>query len=189
MLEAQIERLDEQIKEQTKLVQPLQSQMAFHESKLQQLPAFEQKISRLREDYEALRAQHASLQAKEQAAKLSHALEVREKGEKFEVLDAAVTPNAPIAPNRMLLSLAGLIGGILSGVVLAVVAEMHDESVRTESEAAQIVGKGILAGIPLIISAEERSIRRRRAVAMLMATIIGSAAFGLLLSIASRGLF
>lgn len=185
VLEAQIEKLNEQVKDQTRLLQPLQSQMAFHESKLQQLPAFEQKISRLRQDYDALRNQYSSLQGNEQAAKLSHALEVREKGEKFEVLDAAVTPNSPVAPNRVLLSLAGLLGGLLAGILLAAVAEMNDESVRTENEAAQIVGKHILAGIPLIVSAEERRARYWRAVTMLSCTVAGSATLGFLLSIAS----
>ena len=185
VLEAQIEKLNEQIKDQTRLLQPLQSQMAFHESKLQQLPVFEQKISRLRQDYDALRNQYSSLQGKEQAAKLSHALEVREKGEKFEILDAAVTPNGPMAPNRVLLSIAGLIGGLLAGILLAAMAEMNDESVRTENEAAQIVGKHILVGIPLIVSAEERRARYWRAVTMLSCTVAGSVVLGFLLTLAS----
>jgi succinoglycan biosynthesis transport protein ExoP len=189
VLEAQIEKLDEQIKDQNKQLQPLQSQLAFHESKLQQLPAFEQKISRMRQDYDALRNQYSSLQGKEQAAKLSQALEVREKGEKFEVLDAAVTPNTPVAPNRPLLDIAGLIGGLLAGICLAAIAEMHDESVRTETEAAQIVGKNVLVGIPLILSAKERRSRRWRAVAMVGCTVAGAAALGFLLSFVSGGVF
>jgi len=188
VLEAQIEKLGEQISEETKSLEPLQSQLAFHEAKLQELPAFQQKISRLREDYESLRAQYGSLLGKEQAAELSHALEVREKGEKFEVLDPAVAPNAPLPRNQVLLSIAGLIGGILAGCVLAGVAEMNDETVRTENEAAQIVGKRVLAGIPHIVSTEESRRRKWKAVAMVTGTFAGSATIGVLLAILSRGL-
>lgn len=188
VLESQIEQLGEQIKEETKSLQPLQTQMAFHEGKLEQLPAFQQKIARIREDDDALRGQYSSLIAKKQSAELSHALEVREKGEKFDVLDHAVTPNAPLPRHQVLLSIAGLIGGILAGCVLAGLAEVSDESVRTESEAIFIAGKSVLAGIPLIVSADERRRRKWSAAGMLTATFAGSAMIGALLAIFSRGL-
>ena len=189
VLEAQIEQLDEELKNQATLLQPLQAQMAFHESKLQQAPAFEQQISRLQQEYDALKGLYGSLQDKEQSAKLSHALEVREKGEKFEVLDAAVTPDMPAAPNRFLISASGLLGGLLAGFVLAAMAEMSDESVRTENEAVSIFGKTILAGVPLIVSMEQRRTRRWQAIGMVAGTTVGSAIFGLLLSFLSGRFF
>ena len=188
VLQAQIEQLGEQIQAERKSLEPLQAQMAFHEAKLEHLPAFQQKISRIRQDDDALRAQYSSLIAKKQAAEMSHALEVREKGEKFDVLDHAVTPNAPMPRHQILFSVAGLVGGILAGCVLAGLAEVNDESVRTESEAALIVGKSVLAGVPLIVSGEERRRRRRLAVGMLAATLVGSVTIGVVLSIVSRGL-
>lgn len=188
VLEAQIEQLGEQIKQERESLQPIQAQMAFHESKLEQLPAFQQKIARIRADDDALRGQYSSLIAKKQSAELSHALEVREKGEKFDVLDHAVTPTAPLPRHQVLLSVAGFLGGILAGCVLAGLAEVSDESVRTESEAVLIVGKSVLAGIPLIVSADERRRKKWTSVGMLAATFAGSAAIGILLSIVSRGL-
>lgn len=189
VLEAQIEQLKEDIRNQTSLLQPLQAQMAFHESKLQTAPAFEQQISHLQQEYDALKGLYGSLQDKEQSAKLSHALEVREKGEKFEVLDAAITPDGPAAPNRLLISFSGLFGGLLAGCVLAAAAELNDESVRTETEAAQICRKPILAGVPLIVSIEEQRSRLWRAMGMLTGVVFGSAAFGFLLSILSGRFF
>jgi len=99
-----------------------------------------------------------------------------------------VAPNAPLPRNQVLLSIAGLIGGILAGCVLAGVAEMNDETVRTENEAAQIVGKRVLAGIPHIVSTEESRRRKWKAVAMVTGTFAGSATIGVLLAILSRGL-
>ncbi len=189
VLEAQLAALDQDIQDQTRLLQPLQAQMAMHESKLQQIPAFEQRIARLQQDYDALKAQYAGLREKEKTAEISHALEVHQKGEKFEVLDSAVTPLQPASPNRVLISLAGLFGGLFAGIALAAAAEMNDESVRSESEAARIFGKPILSGIPQIVSADEKRAWRVRAVGVVTGTVVGAATAGVLLSIVARGLF
>lgn len=189
VLEAQIAKLEEDIQDQNRLLQPLEARMQFHESKLQAIPVFEQQIARLQQDYDILKTQYTGLLDKEKAAEISHALEVRQKGEKFEILDAAVTPEKPAAPNRTLISLGGLIGGLLAGFVLAAAAEMNDESVRSENEAARIFGKPVLTGVPRIVSTRERRARRLRAVSMLAGTVVGSAAFGLALSFVAGRLF
>lgn len=185
VLEAQIEKLDEEIKDQTKLLQPLQARMEFHTSKLAQVPVFEQQISRLQQDYDILKAEYTVLLDKKQAAQMSYALEVHQKGERFVILDAAQTPLNPAAPNRLLFSIAGMFGGLIVGIGLAAAAELNDESVRNENEAARIFGKPVLTGIPIIISAKERRARRWRAVGLVAGTIAGSAVLGLLASFLS----
>lgn len=189
VLEAQAQKLQDDIDSQTRQLQPLQAQMAFHESKLEHIPEFEQRITSLQQDYDALRLQYTGLLDNEKAAELSHALEVHQKGEKFEVLDAAVTPNLPAAPNRLLISVAGLFGGLLAGAGLAAFAEMKDESVRSETEAARILGKPVLSGIPKIVSTEELRKWRLHALGALAGTLIGSVALGFLFSTVARSLF
>jgi polysaccharide biosynthesis transport protein len=185
VLEAQIEGLDQEIKTQSKLLPAIESQMNFHESKLQQMPVFEQEISRLQQDTDILKAQYTRLLDQEKAAEISHALEVRQKGEKFEVLDAATTPSGPSSPNRRLISIAGLFGGLLAGIALAAAAEMNDESVRTEDEAAQIFGKAVMTGIPRIVSMKERRDSRVKAAGLIAGTVFGSIAIGFLLALVS----
>lgn len=185
VLEAQIGKLEEHIQEQSKLLKPLQARMDFHESKLEQMPVFEQQIARLQADYDTLRTQYTGLMDKEKAAEISHALEVHQKGEKFEILDKAVTPGKPSSPNRKLISLAGLLGGLMAGIALAIVVELGDESVRSEAEATRILGKPVLSGIPQIISTRERRVEQFRVVGMLAGTVVGSAALGFLLSMLS----
>lgn len=189
VLEAQIEKLNEEIQQQNKLLGPLQEQMKYHEAKLEQMPAWEQQITRLQADYDILKTEYTGLLDKEKAAELSHALEVHQKGEKFEVLDTASTPTNPGAPNRLLISLGGAITGLLAGFALAALAEMNDKSVRSESEAARILGKPVLSGIPLIISEKERRTKLWRAAGLLAGTVVGSGATGLLLSFVSGRFF
>ena len=189
MIEAQIEQLQEQIKDKNTSLAPLQEQIDFHTAKLQQIPVFEEQIGRLQQDYDSLKKHYADLQDKEEAAKISHALEVRQKGERFVVLDAAVTPEAPASPNRILISLAGLFGGLFAGAALAAVAEINDQSVRTEKQTVAIFGAPVLSDIPLMTSRKERVYRRLGEAGLLAGTIVGSAAFGVLLSIAANKFF
>jgi polysaccharide biosynthesis transport protein len=189
VLQAQIEKLDDDIKEQSKLLPALEQRMEFHTGKLAAEPIFEQKISSLQQDYDSLKRQYASLVEKKQAADMSYALEVRQKAEKFVVLDAAQTPLKPAAPNRAMISFVGLLGGLLMGVALAAGIDMSDESVRSESEAARLLGKPVLSGIPLLVSVKERTAMRFRVAGMLAGTLVGSLALGLLLSLVSGRFF
>jgi succinoglycan biosynthesis transport protein ExoP len=185
VVEAQIEKLDEDIQDRQKELGPLQQQVEFHTSKLQQIPVFEEQISGLQRDYDILKTQYTALLDNKRAAEMSSALEIHEKGERFVVLDTAVTPHNPSAPNRMLISIAGLIGGLLAGIGLAVGLELNDESVRTESEASRILGKPVLSGIPQIVSGRERTAGLWRATGSLVGTVFASAAAGFVLSVIS----
>jgi len=156
VVDGQINKLDEEIQEQLRLQSQLQEQVTFHVSKLEQVPVFEQQIAGLTRDDDSLRAQYSSLLDRKLAAQMSNALEVRQKGERFVVLDPAVPPQAPYAPNRLLLILAGLVAGLGAGIALAILAEMQDESVRTEEEASRILGAAVLGDIPLVVSPQAR---------------------------------
>ncbi len=189
VLQAQIEKLDEEIKDLTTQVSPLQKQIDSHTARLAEMPMFEQKISLLQQDNDSLRKQYASLLDKKQAADMSYALEIRQKAEKFVVLDAAHTPQRPAAPNRPLISFAGLLGGLFLGVSLAGVVEMNDETVRSEAEASRILGKPVLSGVPWLVSAQERKAAWTRVVGMLVGTVIFSLALGLVLSLVAGRYF
>jgi len=185
VVEAQIEKLDEDIQDREKELGPLQDQVAFHTGKLEQIPVFEEQISGLQRDYNILQTQYTALLDNKRAAEMSSALEIHEKGERFVILDSAITPHNPSAPNRLLISLAGFVGGLLAGIGVAVGLEMNDESVRTENEATKILGKPVLSGIPQIISTRERHASLLRATGLFVGTVFASAAAGFVLSIVS----
>jgi len=182
VLVAQLGKLDEQIQDETRRQAEFQQDINFHVQKLEQAPVFEQQISGLMRDYDALNHQYASLLDKKLAAEMSSALESRQKAERFVVLDEAKVPDAPSSPNRPLFYLAGLVGGVLSGLGLAVLMEVTDESVRSEKEAARILGAPVLVGVPRILSGKEQILRRLGLSLALAGTAFCSAAIGLLIS-------
>jgi len=189
VLEAQLERVKQDIADQMKLQAELQEQIKFHASRLERIPVFQQQIAGLMRDYDTLRAHYTGLLDKELAAQMSSNLEDRQKGERFVVLDSAEVPNKPFGPNRILISLGGLFGGLLAGIGLAIVIEMADQSVRTEHEAAMILGKPVLAGIPEVFTAQRMITRRVQATVALVATAAAAAALGVVITHIGAALF
>jgi len=123
-----------------------------------------------------------SLLDKKLSAEMATELDERQKGERFVILDTAQVPVQPSGPNRPLLILVGFLGGLLCGIGLAMVAELADQSVRNEREAAQILQKGVLAGIPFV--ATKRQVRRSRLLiaGALATTVMCSTGLGFVIS-------
>ena len=182
VIESQIAKLDEDIEAQTKLQAQLQEQINLHVTKLEQIPIFEQQIASMMRDYDTLRSHYTSLLDRKLSAEMASALENRQKGERFVILDAATPPSIPYAPNRPLVSLAGLFGGLLAGIGLAAFFELNDQSVRSEMDAASMTGKPILAGIPRLLFREQRRYVRLRTLGAVLATIVCSVALGFAIS-------
>jgi succinoglycan biosynthesis transport protein ExoP len=178
VLEAQITKIDQEIDEQTKLQPQLQQQIDFHASKLEQEPVFEQQVAGSMRDYDTLRQHYNQLLDKKLSAEMATQLESRQKGERFEILDRAQVPSHPSGPNRLLFSLAGLFGGLLGGIGLAIFAELSDNSVRNERDAADIFGMNVLAGIPYVVTQHQLRRNRFRLAGAFVAIVFGSVAMG-----------
>lgn len=182
VLDAEVNKLDQDIEEQTKIQADLQNQIQFHVGKLQQVPIFEQQIAGLMRDYESLKNHYNQLQEKKLSAQMAGELETHQVGERFEVIDVAVPPEGPFRPKRGLMIMGGICAGLLFGLCVAFAIEISDESVRNEREASQIFGKPILAGIPKIVDHKERIIGYWRVASLTTGTVIGAVAFGLAIS-------
>jgi protein tyrosine kinase modulator len=179
---AQINQLQQEIQEQTKVQKPLEEQIAFHSSKLEQEPVFEQRMAGLMRDYDTLRAHYNHLLDKKLSADMYTSLVTHEQAERFVVLDPAEVPSKPVGPNRFLYGIGSLLGGLFAGVGLAFVMEMTDSSVRNEQEAVDILGRGVLVSIPSIQTPRQRHVLRMRAVGVMAVTVVSSGTIGLVIS-------
>lgn len=188
-LEAQIAKLDADRAEQTKQLESLKKQIESHRHKVEQIPTAERQLASLQHDYDTLKADYASLLEKKKAAEMSSTFEGFQGGERFVVLYPAVPPEKPYAPNRLFIAVGGLLGGLLGGLVLAFLADVKDGRVRSENDAARILGSPVLGHIPRIISQQERRRRRFSAVGMVAGTVAGAAGLGWALLIVAARLF
>lgn len=188
VLDAQIAKLDEDIKEQTKLEPAIQQQIDFHMGKLGQEPIFEQQIAGLMRDYDMLRSHYDRLLDKKLGAEMASDLEVHQRGENFVILDTAMPPLFPMAPNRPLIGIAGLIGGILIGIALAMALELTDESVKNEREAIDIFRAPVLTGVPFVQNPKQTRLSYLRLAIACVATVVTATVVGMVASHFLRGL-
>lgn len=188
VIDAQIEKLNDIVQSEATVQAKLNEQINFHVSKLERVPVFEQRISGLMRDYDSLRTHYATLNDKKLSADMSNNLENRQKGERFVILDPAPVPDRPTAPNRLLLSITALFGGLIGGAALAMLRELADESVRTEFEATSLIERPLLASIPAIGSARQIRSHRLRIAGALVGSIVSSIAIGLVISHYTSGL-
>ena len=73
------------------------------------MPEREQEFDRLTHDYQAARDVHDSLLKRFDEAQLGETMEVDRQGERFRILEPALPPPSPTAPDRFQLLLVGLL--------------------------------------------------------------------------------
>jgi polysaccharide chain length determinant protein (PEP-CTERM system associated) len=180
VLESQIAAIDEEIKTRTKRQADIQSQIAYHQSKLERIPVLEQQLASVNRDYENARDHYKLLLDRKFSADMSSSLEDFQKADRFIVLDPARAPARPFSPNRPLINGAGLALGLALGLILAVAFEMLDPSVKTSREVNELLGTTVLAEIPVLVTLQDENRMRFRNWMSASASIVFAVAFVLI---------
>jgi len=106
-------------------------------------------------------------------------LETRQKGERYEVLDAAQVPDKPDTPNRPLINGIGLVGGLIVAFLGALVLEILDPSVKTEREVISELHVPIFGEIPWLPTRAESRRKLRRTMAASAGAVALAVAYAL----------
>jgi polysaccharide chain length determinant protein (PEP-CTERM system associated) len=136
---------------------------ATYQAKVDGVPTREAELVELTREYETLNRIHTNLVAQREAASMSVNLERRQIGEQFNLIDPARLPEQPYSPNRLLIGLAGLAGGLAVGLGIVVLLEYRDRSFKADYEVVNVLALPVLAVVPFMQSdAEKRLAFRRR---------------------------
>ena len=118
-------------------------------------------LDTLERDYSNLREQYNQAVAAKARAETGDMIETLSKGQKIVVIDQAVVPAAPSRPNRLLIALGGVGGGILAGLGLVFLLEALNSAIRRPVELTNKLGITPLATLPFLRTPGQ--IRWRRA--------------------------
>lgn len=151
----------------------LRAKRADLEGKMITAPAVERDYRRLMRDYENAVAKYQEVKSKQLEAQLSKSLEEDRKGERFTLIEPPLLPEEPVKPNRLAISLIGLLLGLVGGAAGTAVAEGLDTSIHGPRDIARLLNAAPLATIPLIENREDA--RRRLARRMTMAALVAGA--------------
>jgi protein tyrosine kinase modulator len=179
---AELQTLESEIASKEAEERRLRGVMGAYQARLAAVPARESELTALTRDYDTLQRSYESLLSREQDAKIAAALEKRQIGEQFRIVDAPRVPERPFSPNRRAINLIGALVGLGLGLGLAALLEFLNSSLHSDVDVVSTLSVPVLAVVPAMLSAAERySLRRRRillscAVVTVLLIILGGAA-------------
>ncbi len=112
----------------------IEKQIRVYESRLQSSPQVEAAYKQLTRDHETALDFYNSLLKKRDESSMATALEQRQQGEQFQVMDPPNLPDMPTFPNPDVFAGGGFAGGLLLGLLLAALLEYRDTSLRDERD-------------------------------------------------------
>jgi polysaccharide chain length determinant protein (PEP-CTERM system associated) len=115
-------------REQSQLAQEIR----VYESRIQLKPQVEEEYKEITRNHETALQFYNGLLKKMNESSMATALEHRQEGEQFRVMDAPNLPDEPTFPNRAIFAGGGLVGGLAIGLLFAALLEYRDATLRDE---------------------------------------------------------
>jgi polysaccharide biosynthesis transport protein len=179
VLRTQLQLLDEEIAKHRDERQRLAKQTAAYQAKLEAIPVREQEMTDMVRDYEMSKGHYARLLDNQLSAETATELEIRQKGERFSILDPAQPAERPSSPKRGLINGAGSLGGLALGLMLALCTEVLGLTISSAEQVQEISGFPMLEIIPIIETGADRRRRKKRLIlALASGAVVTTAAVG-----------
>ena len=115
-----------------------------------QAPAVEQQAQQLQQRLQTLYKQFEDTSNRLLSAKASAQAGEEQMGQRLMVVDPPIVADAPVFPDRPLIAVGGVVGGLLLGILLALGLEMLARPIRDPAVLSSITGHRPLARIPVI---------------------------------------
>ena len=112
----------------------LQADVHTYEARIEASPLVEEEYKQITRDHETALQFYNTLLTKMNESSMATALEQRQQGEQFRVMDAPNLPDAPSFPNRMVFAGGGLAAGFVLGLLISALLEYRDTSLRNERD-------------------------------------------------------
>jgi len=150
----------------------LRRMISQYEARVENGPKRSQEFLQLARDSDAIKERYQTLLKQSEEARLAENLEQGQNTEQFRILDPAIAPTVPVAPNRLALCVLGLVAALALGSAAIFGAEKLDTSFHSLDDVRAFVNAPILATIRQIPT--RRATRQRRLRVAL--AVVGAAA-------------
>lgn len=134
-------------------------------------PNNEMVLTGMEREYDSLNEQYQQALNNLAQAQTGQRIETLAKGERFSLIEEPSVPKTPSSPNRLLISAAGVVGGMGMGAGFIFLMELLNRSIRRPMDLTSALGIQPFATVPYIRSPGE--VRRKRTiVATVLALIV-----------------
>ncbi|MEM1189479.1 MAG: hypothetical protein AAF662_05815 [Pseudomonadota bacterium] len=155
LVSSQIEAAETELASLQKEKVALEQRVERFEQFLRRAPNVEKDYNALIRNYETANEKYQDFQAKAREAAVATNLETEQKGERFIVVEPAVTPSDPISPDRKAIVIIGAVLALGVGVGLALAIDVIRGTVHGASEVASLIGSPPLAVVPYLQNDQE----------------------------------
>jgi polysaccharide chain length determinant protein (PEP-CTERM system associated) len=178
VLQTQIGDIDLEIQALRSQSERIRSQINILQTRVDNTPVRAIELSKISRGYEITLRKYQDLLAKGLESELSENVEKQQKGEQFQIVEPANFPVKPVRPNRLMIVLAGLAGGLVGGIGLAVLVETLDTSFKKSDEINAFVNVPLLATLPALVT-RGSLLEQRRAHGVLVVASIATVMVGI----------
>lgn len=143
---------DSQIQSLKRQIGDAQSQSQRLEGIAKGVPELEAEYTNLNRDYDVVRRNYDELVSRREGMRISDAAQKKASNIKLVIIDPPSVPRVPVAPNRTLLAIGVLIGGIGAGIGVVAAMIALDQSFHSLIElrgmSLPVIGSVSLALLP-----------------------------------------
>jgi len=129
-----IQAINLKIQNKQKEQEQIQQQIHTYQSRIIATPQVEAQYKQLTRDAQTSQSLYSSLLAQNNTAKEATALENRQEGESFRLLDESNLPESPSFPKQSVFAGGGLAAGLVFGLLLVALVEYRDTALRSERD-------------------------------------------------------
>jgi len=140
----------------------LVKEIAVYQQRAERAAPIEQEFQALSRDYGATKERYFALVKRYEDAALAETMEQRQTGEQFRILDPAIVPRDPVAPNRLRLLGVGLVLSLVAAGAAMILAEHIGTPFHSLESLRALTHVPIVASIPIIVTAADRRRALRR---------------------------
>jgi polysaccharide chain length determinant protein (PEP-CTERM system associated) len=133
-----------------------------YEARIEASPLIEEEYKKVTRDHDTALQFYNTLLTKMNDSSMATALEHRQQGEQFRVMDAPNLPDGPTFPKRNLFAGAGLAAGLALGLLLSALLEYRDTSLRNERDIWAFTKLPTLAVVSFVNNLEQREMAPKR---------------------------
>ena len=145
-----LETLDAQLAALQKDEAGIRTQISTYEGRLEVTPERQQDYNLITRDYQAAKDLYDSLLKRYEEAQFAASVETDRQGERFRILEPALAPAGPAAPNRSRLILLGVLLALAMAAIAVIAAEQLDTSFHSVDDLREFTSVPVLATIPRI---------------------------------------
>ncbi len=155
---AKYEMLQVELKSVRELEAKTEQGIEENKQMLREMPSVKSELAELERKKENESIIYNQLVSRYGQSEVSKQMEIEDKSMTFRIIDAAILPEFPVSPNRVMIIVGGMFAGLAAGAGLLVLMDMLKKSVKSLDE-VRTLSIPIFGIIPSITNPEEDAAR------------------------------